>query len=41
MERTVSNYEYEVLHNDSKKEINLIEDVWAEQILETARNMFS
>ena len=41
MERTVSNYDYEVLHNDSKKEINLIEDVWAEQILETARNMFS
>jgi len=41
MERSVSNYEYEVLHNDSKKKINLIENTWAEQILETARNMFS
>ena len=41
MERTVSDYEYEVLRNDSKKTIALIDNSWAEQILETARNMFS
>jgi|TARA_B100001245_G_scaffold142967_1_gene106641 hypothetical protein len=41
MERTVSDYEYEILRNDSKKTIALIDDSWVEQILETARNMFS
>ena len=41
MERTVSDYEYEVLRNDSKKTIALIDNSWVEQILETARNMFS
>jgi len=41
MERTVSDYEYEILRNDSKKTIALIDNAWAEQILETARNMFS
>ena len=41
MERTVSDYEYEIARNDSKKTIALIDNSWAEQILETARNMFS
>jgi len=41
MERTISNYQFEEKHNDNKKQINLIEDRWAGQILQTARTMFN
>jgi hypothetical protein len=38
--KTITNYEYELNYNEQKKEISLIEDIYAEDILQNARNIF-
>lgn len=38
--KTITNYDYELNYNEQKKEITLIEDIYAEDILQNARNLF-
>ena len=35
-----SNFDYEILENESKRNIILIEDVYAQQILEESRTLY-
>ena len=38
--KTITNYDYELNYNEQKREIALIEDIYAEDILQNARNLF-
>tara|TARA_B100000424_G_scaffold128251_1_gene97045 strand:- start:4198 stop:4821 length:624 start_codon:yes stop_codon:yes gene_type:complete len=38
--KTITNYEYELNYNEQKKEIVLIEDIYADDILQNARDLF-
>ena len=38
--KSISNLDYEVLENESKRNIILIEDVYAQQILEESRTLY-
>ena len=38
--KTITNYDYELEYNEQKKEIVLIEDIYAEDILQNARDLF-
>ena len=38
--KTITNYDYELNYNEQKREITLIEDIYAEDILQNARNLF-
>jgi hypothetical protein len=39
--KTISNFDYELNYNEEKKEISLIDDTYAEDILQNARNLFN
>ena len=38
--KSISNFDYEILENESKRNIILIEDVYAQQILEESRTLY-
>ena len=38
--KSISNLDYEILENESKRNIILIEDVYAQQILEESRTLY-
>ena len=38
--KSISNFDYEILENESKRNIILIEDVYAQQILEESRTIY-
>ena len=38
--KSISNFDYEILENESKRSIVLIEDVYAQQILEESRTIY-
>ena len=38
--KSISNFDYEILENESKRNIILIEDVYAQQILDESRTLY-